>query len=189
MYTKNLKIVYIYVKIFERMEKYFREALSEAKKALEMDEIPVGAVIVWNGEIIGRGHNSTESDHNPTAHAEMNAIKEAGKYLGEKLGYRRLTGCDMYVTLEPCSMCAGALVWARIENLYIATADPKAGGCGSVLNITGEERLNHQVNVHYLPDSELKTECQEIIRNFFRKKRELQKEEKILKRISEDITL
>ena len=189
MYAKTekvLKKVANYDKIQALMERYIKEALEEAKIALSMDEIPIGAVIVRDGVIIGRGHNTTEHDHNPTSHAEMNAIKEASKFLGETLGFRRLTGCDMYVTMEPCSMCAGALVWARIENLYVATPDPKAGGCGSVLDITGEPRLNHHVNVVYLPDSELKTECQEIVREFFRKKRELQKEEKILKRLTEE---
>lgn len=168
------------------MDKFFKEALKEAKIALSMGEIPVGCVIVKDGEIIAKGHNTTETDHNPTAHAEMNAIKEAGYLLGTTLGYRRLTGCDMYVTLEPCSMCAGALVWSRIENLYIGTADPKAGGCGSVLNITGEEKLNHHVNVFYLEDSDIKNECQEIIRGFFKEKRELQKVDKILKRNLEE---
>lgn len=164
------------------------EALKEAEIALSMDEIPVGCVIVRDGEIIARGHNTTESSHDPTAHAEINAIRSAGKLLGETLGYRRLTGCDMYVTMEPCSMCAGALVWARIENLYIGTPDPKAGGCGSVLDITNCEKLNHKVKVNYIEDIEIKNKCQEIIRNFFKEKRRLQKEEKILEKNSEEIT-
>lgn len=170
------------------MDKYMLEALKEAEIALSIDEIPVGCVIVKDGEIIARGHNTTESSHDPTAHAEINAIRSAGKILGETLGYRRLTGCDMYVTLEPCSMCAGALVWARIENLYIGTPDPKAGGCGSVLNVASCNKLNHKVNIHYLEESEIKFKCQEIIRNFFKEKRKLQKEEKIFKKISEEIT-
>ena len=169
------------------MEKYFLEALKEAEIALNNDEIPVGCVIVREGEIIARGHNTTESMHDTTAHAEINAIREASKFLGESLGYRRLTGCDMYVTMEPCSMCAGALVWARIENVYIGTSDPKAGGCGSVLNIANCDKLNHQVNIHYLEDCEIKTRCQEIIRNFFKEKRKLQKEDKILRRNLEEI--
>ena len=152
-----------------------QEALEEAKKALEANEIPVGAVIVKDGQIIGRGHNSTETDRDTTAHAEINAIRQAAGYLGETLGWRRLSGCDMYVTMEPCAMCAGALVWARIENLYFGVSDPKAGACGSVMNIVQDERLNHQVNVLEIEDGPLKTECGEIIRNFFRNLRALEK--------------
>ena len=100
-----------------------KEALKEAQKAAEMGEIPVGAVIVKDGEIISRGHNLTETTKDPTAHAEIIAIREASKVLG---GWR-LIGCDMYVTMEPCSMCAGALVWSRIEHLYIGADDPKTG--------------------------------------------------------------
>ena len=151
------------------------EALEEAKKAKELGEIPVGAIIEKDGVIIGRGHNSTETDHDPTAHAEMNAIRMASGYLGETLGWRRLTGCNMYVTMEPCSMCAGALVWARIEKLYIGTPDPKAGACGSVYNIVQDERLNHRLEVFYEEDGPVKTECQEIIRSFFRELRSIQK--------------
>ena len=128
------------------------EALSEAKKALEKSEIPVGCVIVKDGEIIGRGHNTTDTDGDPTAHAEINALRQAGKYLKDTLNWRRLTGCDMYVTMEPCSMCAGALVWARIEHVYVGVMDPKAGGCGSVLNIINEKRLNHQVELTEIED-------------------------------------
>ena len=161
------------------MEKFFEEALVEAKKALAKNEIPVGAIVVKDGVIIGRGHNTTESDHDTTAHAEMNAIREASKYLGDTLGWRRLTGCDMYVTMEPCSMCAGALVWSRIENLYIGVKDPKAGGCGSVLNIIQEEKFNHHVNLIELGDGPLKDECRDIIQNFFRDLREKQKKAKL----------
>lgn len=161
------------------MEKFIEEALIEAKKALAKNEIPVGAIVVKDGIIIGRGHNTTESDHDTTAHAEMNAIREASKYLGDTLGWRRLTGCDMYVTMEPCSMCAGALVWSRIENLYIGVRDPKAGGCGSVLNIIQEEKFNHHVNLIELGDGPLKDECRDIIQNFFRDLREKQKKAKL----------
>ena len=161
------------------MEKFIEEALIEAKKALAKNEIPVGAIVVKDGIIIGRGHNTTESDHDTTAHAEMNAIREASKYLGDTLGWRRLTGCDMYVTMEPCSMCAGALVWSRIENLYIGVRDPKAGGCGSVLNIIQEEKFNHHVNLIELGDGPLKDECRNIIQNFFKDLREKQKKAKL----------
>ncbi len=151
------------------------EALKEAEIARDMSEIPVGAVIVKDGEIIGRGHNTTDTDGDPTAHAEINAIRRAGRYLKDKLNWRRLTGCAMYVTMEPCSMCAGALVWARIEHLYVGVMDPKAGGCGSVLNIIGEERLNHQVEITEIEDGPIKDQCREIVQGFFRELRLKQK--------------
>lgn len=154
------------------------EALKEAEKAREKGEIPIGAVIVKDGEIIGRGHNLTETAKDPTAHAEIVAIRQAGRKLGETLGWRRLTGCSMYVTVEPCSMCAGAIVWARIEKLYIGTMDPKAGGCGSVFNIVQEQKLNHQVEVFEIEEGSTKTRCQEIVRDFFRELRDLKKNTK-----------
>lgn len=160
------------------------EALREAEKARDKGEIPIGAVIVKDGEIIGRGHNLTETEKDPTAHAEIVAIRQAAKKLGKELGWRRLTGCDMYVTMEPCSMCAGALVWARIERLFIGTQDPKAGGCGSVLNIVREQRLNHQVEIFELEEGSTKTRCQEIVRDFFRELRQAKKNTK--ERKSED---
>lgn len=154
------------------------EALKEAEKAREKGEIPIGAVIVKDGEIIGRGYNLTETEKDPTAHAEIVAIRQAGRKLGETLGWRRLTGCSMYVTVEPCSMCAGAIVWARIEKLYIGTMDPKAGGCGSVFNIVQEQKLNHQVEVFEIEEGSTKTRCQEIVRDFFRELRDLKKNTK-----------
>ena len=154
------------------------EALKEAEKAREKGEIPIGAVIVKDGEIIGRGHNLTETEKDPTAHAEIVAIRQAGRKLGETLGWRRLTGCSMYVTVEPCSMCAGAIVWARIEKLYIGTMDPKAGGCGSVFNIVQEQKLIHQVEVFEIEEGSTKTRCQEIVRDFFRELRDLKKNTK-----------
>lgn len=157
------------------IEKYMKEALIEAETAGKQGEIPVGAVIVKDGEIIGRGHNSTEGDGDPTAHAEINAIRMAGKRLRETLGWRRLTGCDMYVTMEPCSMCAGALVWARIDNLYVGVMDPKAGGCGSVLNIIQEEKLNHHINLYEIEQGPIKCECGKIVQDFFRELRLQQK--------------
>ena len=154
------------------------EALKEAEKAREKGEIPIGAVIVKDGEIIGRGHNLTETEKDPTAPAEIVAIRQVGRKLGETLGWRRLTGCSMYVTVEPCSMCAGAIVWARIEKLYIGTMDPKAGGCGSVFNIVQEQKLNHQVEVFEIEEGSTKTRCQEIVRDFFRELRDLKKNTK-----------
>ena len=145
-----------------------KEALKEAQKAAEMGEIPVGAVIVKDGEIISRGHNLTETAKDPTAHAEMIAIREASKVLG---GWR-LIGCDMYVTMEPCSMCAGALVWSRIEHLYIGADDPKTGACGSVFNIVQDERLNHQIAVDRGIMAE---ESSQLVREFFRNLRNKRK--------------
>lgn len=160
------------------------EALKEAEKAKDKGEIPIGAVIVKDGEVIGRGHNLTETEKDPTAHAEIVAIRQAAKKLGQTLGWRRLTGCDMYVTMEPCSMCAGAIVWARIEKLFIGTPDPKAGGCGSVFNIVQEQRLNHQVEIFELEEGSTKTRCREIVRDFFKELRQAKKNTK--ERKSED---
>lgn len=154
------------------------EAIKEAQKAKDMGEIPVGAVIEKDGQIIGRGHNLTETQKDPTAHAEIMAIRQASKLLGETLGWRRLTGCSMYVTMEPCAMCAGAIVWARIEKLHIGTMDPKAGACGSVFNIVQEEKLNHQVEIIPEEDGLIREECAEIIRSFFRELRDLKKSTK-----------
>ena len=138
-----------------------KEALKEAEKAAAMGEVPIGAVVVKDGIIIGRGHNKTETAKDPTAHAEMEAIRAASAVLG---GWR-LLGCDMYVTAEPCSRCAGAIVWSRIENLYIGTMVPKAGACGSVFNIVQEDKLNHQVNV---TTGILQEECSRLLKDFFR---------------------
>lgn len=146
------------------MKKYMVEALKEAEIAAAMGEIPVGAVIVRDGEIIARGHNLTESMKDPTAHAEMLAIRQAA----QRLGGWRLTGCSMYVTTEPCSMCAGAIVWSRIEKLVIGTMDPKAGACGSVFNIPQDERLNHFVEIE---TGLMGEECAELMKTFFRKLR------------------
>ncbi|MBF1171874.1 MAG: nucleoside deaminase [[Eubacterium] sulci] len=145
-----------------------KEAIKEAQKAAEMGEIPVGAVIVKDGEIISRGHNLTETTNDPTAHAEIIAIREASKVLG---GWR-LIGCDMYVTMEPCSMCAGALVWSRIEHLYIGADDPKTGACGSVFNIVQDDRLNHQIAVDRGIMAE---ESSQLVREFFRNLRNKRK--------------
>lgn len=137
------------------------EALKEAEKAGSIGEVPIGAVIVKDGVIVGRGHNMTESAKDPTAHAEILAIRQAAANLG---GWR-LFGTEMYVTAEPCAMCAGAIVWARIHTLYIGTMDPKAGACGSVFNIPQEEKLNHRVNIH---TGLMQDECSKILKNFFK---------------------
>lgn len=150
--------------IVKRMKNFMAEALKEAEKAAEMGEVPVGAVIVREGEVIAKGHNMTESTKDPTAHAEMLAIRRAS----QKLGGWRLIGCHMYVTAEPCSMCAGAIVWSRIEKLFIGTMDPKAGACGSVFNIPQEKKLNHFVEIE---TGVMEEECAQIMRDFFRKLR------------------
>ena len=141
-----------------------REALKEAEIAFSLGEVPVGCVIVRDDEIIARGHNMTETLKDPTVHAEMNALREAA----EKLGGWRLPGCSVYVTFEPCAMCAGAMVWARIEELYIGTDDPKAGACGSVLNVAANDDLNHQIRVER---GILREECSGIMKRFFRELR------------------
>ncbi len=138
-----------------------REALKEAEIARNLGEVPVGCVIVKNGEIIGRGHNLTETEKDPTAHAEMLAIKQAAKILG---GWR-LPDTTMYVTCEPCAMCAGAIVWARIGKVVIGTMDPKAGAAGSVFNILQEQKLNHRAEV---VTGLLSDECRVILKDFFR---------------------
>ena len=145
-------------------ESFMREALAEAEKAGALGEVPVGAVIVQDGQVIARGHNRTETDRDPTAHAEMIAIRQAA----ETLGGWRLPRCTMYVTLEPCSMCAGAIVWSRIDRLVIGTMDPKAGACGSVFNIPQEQRLNHYTEIE---TGLLAEECAGLLKAFFRERR------------------
>lgn len=137
------------------------EALAEAKKAYACGEIPIGAIVEKEGIIIGRGHNLTETLKDPTAHAEMLAIREAAKNLG---GWR-LQNCNLYVTCEPCAMCAGAIVWSRIEKVFIGTMDPKGGACGSIFNIVQEERLNHFVEIE---TGLMEAECSDIIKAFFK---------------------
>jgi tRNA(adenine34) deaminase len=127
----------------ELQELFMREALREAEKALERNEVPVGCVIVKQGRIIGRGHNQREMLQDSTAHAEMIAISAAC----QNVGSWRLEECEMFVTLEPCLMCAGAIVLARIPRLVYGAADPKAGACGSIYDVVRDPRLNHTVNV------------------------------------------
>jgi tRNA(adenine34) deaminase len=143
---------------------YMQEALKEAERALADDEVPVGAVIVHNGRIIGRAHNQKERLHDPTAHAEMIAITQAA----EALGSWRLAKAVMYVTLEPCPMCAGALVQARLPVLVYGAKDPKAGACGSLFNIVQDKRLNHQIEI--IPGI-MEDECRIILKEFFTKQR------------------
>ncbi|MCF6158651.1 MAG: tRNA adenosine(34) deaminase TadA [wastewater metagenome] len=139
---------------------FMRQAIIEAKKAMEKDEVPVGAVIVYNNRIIARAHNQREMLNDPTAHAEMITITQAAAYLQNW----RLTGTTLYVTLEPCAMCAGALVQSRIDTLVYGTVDKKAGACTSVMNLVQEPRFNHRVNV---VSDILADECKYILQKFF----------------------
>lgn len=145
-------------------EYYMRMALEEAQKAYEENEVPIGAVIVKGETVIGRGHNRTQTIKDPTAHAEMIAIREAATTLG---GWR-LSDCNLYVTVEPCFMCAGAIVLARISHVYIGTEDPKTGACVSLSKVLSDERLNHQPE---LTVGILKEDCQQLLKSFFRKLR------------------
>jgi tRNA(adenine34) deaminase len=144
---------------------WMKAAVAEAERALELGEIPVGAVIVRQGRIIGRGCNRVETLHDPTAHAEILAIGAAA----EASGYERLVDSAMYVTLEPCPMCAGAIVLARLPRLVFGTRDPKTGACGSLYDICRDPRLNHTVEV--VPGV-LGEECAALVRSFFRSLRE-----------------
>lgn len=144
-------------------ENFMKAALKEADKAYEKLEVPVGAVIVKDGEIIARAHNLREKKQTATAHAEILAIEKASK----KLNSWRLIDCDMYVTLEPCTMCMGAIISARIKNLYIGALDPKTGACGSFVNL-GELKYNHTVNIF---KGILQEKCEYIIKKFFKELR------------------
>lgn len=141
-----------------------RAALREAHESLRRDEVPVGCVVVHDGLVVGRGHNQVESLQDATAHAEILAIGAASNALGSW----RLSECTLYVTLEPCAMCAGAIVLARLGRVVFGAADPKAGACGSVLDVLGERRLNHRAE---LAGGVLGDECGELLREFFRRKR------------------
>lgn len=145
-------------------EKYMKEAIRQANKALKLDEVPIGCVIVYDGKIIGRGYNRRNTDKSTLAHAEIIAIKKASKALGDW----RLEECTMYVTLEPCQMCAGAIVQARIPKVIIGSMNPKAGCCGSILNLLEEERFNHQVQVER---GVLEEECSAMLTDFFKELR------------------
>ena len=146
-------------------EKFMQLALREAADAFERDEVPVGAVIVHNGQIIGRAHNQREMLNDPTAHAEIIAITQAAAALESW----RLEETTLYVTLEPCPMCAGAIVQARIPRVVFGTTDPKAGACGTLYDIVRDERLNHQVE---LVGGVMADDCAAILREFFKNKRD-----------------
>jgi tRNA(adenine34) deaminase len=143
---------------------YMEAALAEARKAAEAGEVPIGAVAVHDDAIIGRGQNRVLRDSDPTAHAEIVALREAAAALGNY----RLNGCALYVTLEPCAMCAGAMIHARIDRLVYAADDPKAGAAGSVLSVLNHPRLNHQVQIE---QGILAAESSDLLRGFFRERR------------------
>lgn len=152
-------------------EKYMKAAIREAKKAYALGEVPIGCVIVYEGKIIGRGYNRRNTDKNTLAHAEITAINKASK----KIGDWRLEGCTLYVTLEPCQMCSGAIVQARIDEVVMACMNPKAGCAGSILNILEMSEFNHQVKV---TRGVLEEECSQMLKEFFKELRVRVKKEK-----------
>jgi len=145
-------------------EQYMREALKEAKKAKKLNEVPIGCVIVKDNKIIGRGYNRRMKDKNTLSHAELNAIKKASK----KLKDWRLDDCEMYVTTEPCQMCSGAIVQARIKKVYIGCMNPKAGCAGSIMNLLQVDKFNHQVEIE---SGVLEEECSGILKDYFKELR------------------
>jgi tRNA(adenine34) deaminase len=145
-------------------ENFMKYAFREAEKAYEEKETPIGCIIVFENKIIAKSHNQIETLKDPTAHAEIIAITSASAHLDSKV----LKGCSMYVTLEPCAMCAGAIVLSKLDNLFFGAFDPKSGACGSVINITNNKSLNHKVNVS---GGILDTECGNILKSFFKRKR------------------
>ncbi len=153
-------------------EEFMKEAIKEAKKAAKKLEVPVGCVIVKDGEIIARGHNLKETKKDTTKHAEIITIQKASK----KLATWRLNECEMYVTLEPCTMCAGAIINSRIKKIYIGTMDPKTGAAGSVLNIFEDYTFNHSVEVE---KDILQEECEKILKDFFKELRKMKKANKM----------
>ena len=144
-----------------KKEKFMKEAIKQAKKAYDKEEIPVGAVIVKDGKIIARGYNKKEEKKDTTQHAEIIAIQKASR----KIGAWRLQDCEMYVTLEPCAMCTGALIQARLKRVYIGTMDPKTGACGSVLKLLEDYKFNHKVEVE---TNIMQKECEKILKGFFK---------------------
>ncbi|HIW34576.1 MAG TPA: tRNA adenosine(34) deaminase TadA [Candidatus Paenibacillus intestinavium] len=145
-------------------ERWMQEAIAEAQKAQQLGEVPIGAVIVEDGVIIGRGHNLRETLHDPTAHAEIIAIKQASQHLNAW----RLLKCTLYVTLEPCPMCAGAIVQSRVTRVVYGTSDHKAGCAGTLMNLLQEPRFNHETE---LTSGVLQTECATLLKTFFKQLR------------------
>lgn len=153
-------------------EKYMKQALAQARKALSLGEVPIGCVIVFEGKIIGRGYNRRNTDKNTLCHAEISAIRKASKFMGDW----RLEGCTMYVTLEPCQMCAGACVQARIDRVVIGCMSPKSGCAGSVINLLQMDDFNHKVEI---TKNVLEDECSSLLTGFFEQLRDDQKKGKI----------
>ena len=153
------------------MERYMKEAIKQAKKAYKIDEVPIGCVIVYQDKIIARAYNKRNYKKNTLAHAEILAINKASKVLGDW----RLEGCTMYITLEPCQMCAGAIVQARIDKVVIGAMNPKAGCGGSILNLLEMEEFNHQVEVIRGVCEE---DCQNLLQEFFKELRDKKRKEK-----------
>ncbi len=151
-------------RFFPRDEYFMRLALREAARALEHDDVPIGAVVVHGGEVVGAGHNERELRSDPTAHAEMIALREAARALGSW----RVLDSVMYVTLEPCAMCAGAIVLSRLPRVIYGATDPKAGAAGSVFNVLAEPRLNHRPQVE---SGLLAEDCADLLRSFFAPRR------------------
>ena len=152
-------------------ERFMKEAIRQAKKACALEEVPIGCVIVHEGKIIARGYNRRNTDKNTLSHAELNAIRKASK----KLGDWRLEECTMYVTLEPCPMCAGANVQARIPEVVIGAMNPKAGCAGSIINLLQMDRLNHRVRME---TGIMEEDCQKLLKHFFKDLRQKKKAEK-----------
>ena len=154
------------VKTDEKLDqKFMRAAIAQARKAEALDEVPIGCVIVYEGKIIARGYNRRNTDLNTISHAEMNAIRKASK----KLGDWRLEGCTIYITLEPCQMCSGAIVQSRIDRCVIGAMNPKAGCAGSVMNLLQVAQFNHQVEI---TRGVLEKECSSMLSSFFRRLRD-----------------
>lgn len=149
-------------------QRYMKEAIRQAKRAYELEETPIGCVIVYDGKIIGRGYNRRNTDKNPLAHAEITAIRKASR----KIGDWRLEDCTLYVTLEPCQMCAGAIVQSRIPRVVVGCMNPKAGCVGSILNLLNMDAFNHQAQVE---TGVLEEECSGLMKQFFRELREKKK--------------
>ena len=156
----------------QEKEFFMREALKEAQKAYDQAEVPIGAVVVLNGEIIGRGYNLREKEQDATLHAEIKAIRQANQHLGSW----RLEDCELFVTLEPCPMCSGAMIFARLKKVTFGAFDPKAGTAGTFMKLLQDERFNHQVEVE---QGILEDECKEILQTFFKGLRERNKQRKL----------
>lgn len=166
--------------ILTREEKYMKEAIKQAKKAYALEEVPIGCIIVCNDEIIGRGYNRRVTDKNTLSHAELNAIKKASR----KLGDWRLDDCEMYITLEPCQMCAGAIVQSRIKKVYAGCMNPKAGCAGSILNLLDVPQFNHQVE---FVEGVCRDECSQMLSNYFKEMREQKKRLKTMRDNNQDV--